>query len=167
MSYQNTILKKYIAIVIALVISHFGHGQSVKFSLEDTQSVTRNYDDLKGENFTVIDFWASWCKPCLQSIPQLKALQDEFKNRGVNMIGISVDGPRSVSKVAPLSQSLKINYPVLLDFNNDIMRQYNVNSLPSLVIVNSKNKIVYFHEGYSSGDEKVLKAKLEELLNPK
>lgn len=159
--------KKNIILIFAIVLSHFGFCQSVKFTLEDTQSITRNYDDLKGETFTVIDFWASWCKPCLQSIPHLKTLQDEFKNRGVNMIGISVDGPRSVSKVAPLAQSLKINYPVLLDFNNDIMRQFNVNSMPSLAIVNSKNKIVYFHEGYSSGDEKVLKAKLEELLNLK
>lgn len=141
--------------------------QTAKFSLEDTKSNVRSYDELKGEKFTVVDFWATWCKPCLQSIPHLINLQEEFKTQGVNFVGISVDGPRSVSKVSPLSESLKINYPVLLDFNNDIMRQYNVANVPSLAIINSKNKIVYFHEGYNAGDEKKLKAKIEELLNSK
>lgn len=160
-------LKKSIIFAFALFFTSNCLSQTVKFSLENIQSETKNYDDLKGDSLTVIDFWATWCKPCLQSIPHLKDIQNEFKTRGVNVLGISVDGPRSVSKVPPLAQSLKINYPVLLDFNNDTMRQYNVNNLPSLVIVNRKNKIVYFHEGYSPGDEIVLKAKLEELLKLK
>jgi peroxiredoxin len=95
----------------------------------------------------------------------LIGLQEEFKAKGVNFVGISVDGPRSVSKVSPLVESLKINYPVLLDFNSDVFRQYNIANLPSLAIINEKNKIVYFHEGYNAGDEKKLKSKIEELLN--
>lgn len=148
-----------------LVFVNIGYSQSVNFSLEDTQSNVQTYGKLKGEKLTVVDFWATWCKPCLQSIPHLTALQNMFKTQGVNFIGISVDGPRSISKVSPLTESLKINYPVLLDFNNDVMRQFNVANVPSLAIINDKNKIVFFHEGYNSGDEQVLKEKIEELLN--
>jgi cytochrome c biogenesis protein CcmG, thiol:disulfide interchange protein DsbE len=152
---------------LAFIYTQPAFSQSVKFSLEDTQSNTRTYEELKGEKLTVVDFWATWCKPCLQSIPHLTSIQEEYKTKGVNFVGISVDGPRSVSKVGPLAKSLKINYPILLDFNNDLMRQYNVANVPSLAIIDSKNKIVYFHEGYNSGDEKKLKAKIEELLNRK
>lgn len=155
---------KKIALLLFFVVNT-GFAQSVKFTLEDTKSVNRSYDEIKGAKLTVIDFWATWCKPCLQSIPHLIGLQEEYKLKGVNFAGISVDGPRSVSKVSPLVESLKINYPVLLDFNSDIFRQYNINNLPSLVIINEKNKIVYFHEGYNAGDEKKLKVKIEELLN--
>jgi thiol-disulfide isomerase/thioredoxin len=155
---------KKIALFVLLAINT-GLAQSVKFTIEDTKSVSHTYDELKGQKLTVVDFWATWCKPCLQSIPHLIGLQDEFKAKGVNFVGISVDGPRSVSKVSPLVESLKINYPVLLDFNSDVFRQYNIVNLPSLAIVNEKNKIVYFHEGYNAGDEKKLKAKIEELLN--
>ncbi|MCU0469861.1 MAG: TlpA family protein disulfide reductase [Arcicella sp.] len=155
---------KKIALLLFFVVNT-GFAQSVKFTLEDTKSVYRSYDEIKGTKLTVIDFWATWCKPCLQSIPHLISLQEEYKLKGVNFAGISVDGPRSVSKVSPLVESLKINYPVLLDFNSDIFRQYNINNLPSLVIINEKNKIVYFHEGYNAGDEKKLKVKIEELLN--
>lgn len=143
---------------------HSAFGQSVKFSLEDTHSETQTFEKLKGSKLTVIDFWATWCKPCLQAIPYLVKMNAEFNPQGVNFIGISVDGPRSVSKVAPLAESMKITYPVLLDFNNDIMRQFNVANVPSIVIVNDKNKIVYFHEGYNSGDEETLKQKIEALL---
>lgn len=135
-------------------------GQSVKFSLEDTQSKLYTYNQLQGKKLTVIDFWASWCKPCMQSIPHLVKLFGEFKDQGVNFIGISVDGPRSVSKVAPLAESLSIPYPVLLDFNNDVMRQLNINGVPALVIVNQKNKVVYFHDGYVAGDENIIKEKI-------
>lgn len=154
-------------IFLILISLQAVYSQNVKFNLEDIKSNAVSYDELKGEKLTVVDFWATWCKPCLQSIPHMISLQAEFKDQGVNFIGISVDGPRSVSKVSPLSESLRFNYPVLLDFNNDIMRQYNVNNVPSLAIVNSKNKIVYFHEGYNAGDEKKLKSKLEELLKGK
>ncbi len=152
---------------LVLLSTQTAYTQSVKFKLEDTYSNTRSYEELKGENLTVVDFWATWCKPCLKSIPHLTSLQEVYKTKGVNFVGISVDGPRSVSKVGPLSESLKINYPILLDFNNDLMRQYNVVNIPSLAIIDSKNKIVYFHEGYNSGDEKKLKAKIDELLNRK
>ena len=152
---------------LVLLSTQTAYTQSVKFKLEDTYSNTRSYEELKGENLTVVDFWATWCKPCLKSIPHLTSLQEVYKTKGVNFVGISVDGPRSVSKVGPLSESLKINYPILLDFNNDLMRQYNVVNVPSLAIIDSKNKIVYFHEGYNSGDEKKLKAKIDELLNRK
>jgi thiol-disulfide isomerase/thioredoxin len=155
---------KKIALFMFLVINT-GFAQSVKFTIEDTKSVSHSYDELKGQKLTIVDFWATWCKPCLQSIPHLIGLQEEFRAKGVNFVGISVDGPRSVSKVSPLVESLKINYPVLLDFNSDVFRQYNIANLPSLAIINEKNKIVYFHEGYNAGDEKKLKAKIEELLN--
>lgn len=156
-----------VILLLVLICTQTAFSQSVKFNLEDTHSVSRSYEELKGEKFTVVDFWATWCKPCLQSIPHLSILQEEYKTKGVNFVGISVDGPRSVSKVGPLAESLKINYPILLDFNNDLMRQYNVVNVPSLAIIDSRNKIVYFHEGYNSGDEKMLKAKIDELLNRK
>ena len=156
-------IKKIVFILLVFYNSAFS--QSVNFTLEDTKSNTQSYNNLKSEKLTVVDFWATWSKPCLQSIPHLIGLQAELKSEGVNFVGISVDGPRSIAKVAPLAESLKINYPILLDFNNDVMSQFNVVNVPSLAIINAKNKIVYFHEGYNSGDEKALKEKIRELLN--
>jgi len=153
-------------LILTLVCSFFVvQAQKVSnFKLEDTESNPREYELLKGEKLTIIDFWATWCKPCVKAIPELVKIQEEYKNKGVRMIGISCDGPRSVSKVGPLTSTLKVNYPILIDFNNDLMREYNILSLPSLMIVNAENKIVYFHEGFNSGDEEELRKKIEQLL---
>ncbi len=159
---------KYFIQICLLFVAINSNAQTIKnFKLEDTQSVTQEYNALKGEKLTIIDFWATWCKPCLKAIPELIKLQDEYKSKGVNLIGISCDGPRSVSKVAPLVQTLGVNYPVLLDFNNDLLRDYNISNLPTLLIVNSANKVVYFHEGFNSEDAIEIRKKIEALLNEK
>ena len=122
------------------------------FSLIDLNNNVEIYDDIKSENLTVIDFWASWCKPCIKAMPYLQEKSDKLKEKGVVVLGINVDGPRSISKVKPLCTSLGIEYPVLYDTNNDVMKDLQVNALPTILIVDKDNKIVWRKEGYAQGD---------------
>jgi thiol-disulfide isomerase/thioredoxin len=142
--------------------------QNVKnFQLKDIENSIRNYSELKGENLTLIDFWATWCKPCIKAIPELNKIYDSFKTQGVEIIGINCDGPRSVSKVAPFSKSLKIQYPVLVDINSEIKSDLNILALPTLLIVDANDKVVWIHEGFVSGDAEIIKAEIEKLLKVK
>jgi thiol-disulfide isomerase/thioredoxin len=140
--------------------------QTVKdFSLKDIQNTSQSFENLKGEKLTVIDFWATWCKPCMKAIPELNILYKEFKEKGVSFISINCDGPRSIAKVGPVSKSLQIEYPVLLDIDSTVKTQLNLSAFPTLILVNSKGKIVWIHEGYVSGDEKEIKAQIEKFSN--
>jgi len=142
--------------------------QNVKnFELKDIENNIRNYNELKGEKLTLIDFWASWCKPCHKAIPELNIIYDMFKAQGVEIIGINCDGPRSVSKVAPLSKSLKIQYPVLIDINSEIKTELNILAFPTLLIVDANDKVVWIHEGFVSGDTEIIIAEIEKLLKAK
>lgn len=142
--------------------------QSLKnFNLKDTQNTSQTYEKLKGEKLTVIDFWATWCKPCVKAIPELNTIYDQYKDKGVSFIGINCDGPRSVAKVGPMSQSLQIKYPVLLDIDATVKTQLNLSAFPTLIIVDSKGKIVWIHEGFTSGDEKEIIAQIEKFSNEK
>ena len=62
------------------------------FRLKNLDNRTVSFNSLKGEKFTVIDFWATWCKPCVKSIPKLVEISEEFEDDGVQFIGISIDG---------------------------------------------------------------------------
>jgi len=140
--------------------------QNVKdFSLKDIQNTNQTFSKLKGEKLTVIDFWATWCKPCMKAIPELNLLYKEFKEKGVSFISINCDGPRSIAKAGPVSQSLQIEYPVLLDIDSTVKTQLNLSAFPSLILVNSKGKIVWIHEGFVSGDEKEIKEQIEKYRN--
>jgi thiol-disulfide isomerase/thioredoxin len=156
----------YFAIVFCITLQL--QAQTIKnFSLKDTQNTTKNYEDLKGEKLTVIDFWATWCKPCLKSIPAINAIYEQYKDKGVSFISINCDGPRSIAKAGPISQSLKIQYPVLLDIDSTVKTQLNLSAFPTLIIVNAKGKIVWFHEGFVPGDEIEITAQIEKYRNDK
>jgi len=135
------------------------------FRLKNLDNRTVSYNQIKGENLTVIDFWATWCKPCVKSIPEFVKMDKEFEDNEVQFIGISIDGPRNKAKVKPFIKSLGVDYPVLRDTDSSVMARLRVTAVPTLLIVNSDNEIVYFHEGYKTGEEVEIKNKIKELLS--
>lgn len=134
------------------------------FRLKNLENRTVSYNSLKGEKLTVIDFWATWCKPCVKSIPKLVEISEEFEDDGVQFIGISIDGPRNLAKVKPFARSLGVSYPILLDVNSEVMAKLSVRAVPTLLIVNQDDEIVYFHEGYKPGEEDEIRNEIVKLL---
>lgn len=156
---------KFIIAFLILTTSFLTDSPKVQnFRLSNLDNRTTSYKSLKGEKLTVIDFWATWCKPCIKSIPKLVELSDEFESNGVNFIGISIDGPRNLAKVKPFARSLGVKYPVLLDTDSAVMAKLGVQAVPSLLIVNSDDEIVYFHEGYKPGEEIAIRDEILKLL---
>jgi len=160
-------MKTVMLVFSFVLISGYGaNAQQVRnFVLNDLQNKSRSFDELKGEKLTLIDFWATWCKPCNKAIPELNKLYSQFHSKGVNLIGINCDGPRSVAKVGPLSKSLQIEYPVLLDINAELMNDLNLSAYPTLLIVNSSGKVIWIHEGFVPGDELVIQNEIEKQLS--
>jgi len=134
------------------------------FRLQDSQNSMKSFLELKGEKLTVIDFWATWCKPCIKAIPELNIIYENYKEKGVAFISINCDGPRSIAKAIPMGNSLKINYPILLDINSDVKNQLNLSVFPTLIIINSEGKIVWVHEGYASNYKEEVIGELEKQL---
>ncbi len=102
-------MKYKIIMVIMIFAVQLSFGAKVHdFKLKDIENKRRSYSELKGDNLTIIDFWATWCKPCVRSIPKLVELYEEFSGQGVEIIGINVDSPRNAQKVKPTARSLGI-----------------------------------------------------------
>lgn len=159
-------MKKLISASLFLCFVLASHAQIPDFELQSANDNSYyNLKNLKGENLTVIDFWATWCKPCISALPKLNKLSEEFNDKGVNFIGISTDGPRNQSKVRPFINTHGIKYPVLRDPNSKLMDDVNATVLPTLLIYDKNEKLVYFHEGFSPGTELEIKAEIEKLLN--
>ena len=124
-----------------------------------------NLADLTSENqYTVIAFWASWCKPCIQELnaynKNLAAWKDEYD---LGVIALSIDDSRSQGKVIPIAESNKWNFDVFTDPNREAMRAFNFQFVPSMVIVDNKGNIVYKHTQYKPGDEALIPQHLSEI----
>jgi len=147
---------------VALVFCiSFLHSQEPYFRLKDLENRWKEYEDLKGSSLTVIDFWATWCQPCVKSIPMLDGMAREFSDQGVRFIGVSIDGPRNQSKITPFVKSLGVSYPVLRDVNSELMSELGVTAVPTLLIFNGEGEQVFFHEGFRPGDEDIIHQQIE------
>ncbi len=153
-----------ITLLSFLLTSTVNTGKISDFRLNDLDNKSVRYSEIKGKKVTVIDFWATWCKPCLRSIPKLVQLREKYQAQGVQFLGINVDGVRNLNKVKPMAHALEINYPVLIDLNNQVMSDLKINAMPTILVVNEKDEIVARHQGYRPGDEKVLEEEIQKLL---
>lgn len=156
---RTSILTFLLVLSISLI-----QAQNTDLELKSPDNKWVNLQDELGEKLTILDFWATWCKPCINAMPKVNAIYEQYKTKGVNVIGINVDSPRNHAKVKPLLSSLKIMYPVFFDNNEDLSSELNVSVLPTLYILNAKGELVYTHEGFSPGDADIIKAEIEKLL---
>lgn len=105
----------------------------------------------------VIDFWATWCKPCIE---ELSALHEKYadwkKETGVKIITVSIDDSRTTSRVAPFVNGKGWDFEQYLDPNADFKRAMNVNMPPQTFVINGKGEIVWQHVGYEQGNEEEL-----------
>jgi peroxiredoxin len=154
-------------ILLTTSVKVYPQGRVYDFSLRDTDNRSVSLSEISGQSLTVIDFWATWCQPCIRSIPKLVALNEAYEDSGVKFIGISVDSPRNLSKVKPFARSMGIRYPVLLDANGELMGELNVSAVPTLLIIDSDYRILYMHEGFSAGDELTIQEEIDKHLGGK
>ena len=113
----------------------------------------------------VINFWATWCKPCKKELNNIAEVYDEWQDEtGVKIIAISIDDTRSMSKVAPYVNSVGWEYEVYLDPNGDLKRAMGVSTVPHTFLLNSKKEIVWQHRGYVDGDEDELFDEIQNLI---
>ncbi len=161
-------------LLVLFFLSIFSYGvfgqdgqKAPDFSLENLEGETIAFNEARGENVVLISFWATWCKPCMEELPEVEKIYSELSEKGLKAFAISVDGERSVAKVEPFVKSKKMTIPVLLDTNGDVARLFYAKDVPHTVLIDSKGEVVYSHSGYKKGDEIQLKEKILELLGSK
>ena len=155
-------------ILLLLFISMAESGQIIQeFRLKDIGNQWRKYSELKGDQLTIIDFWATWCSPCIKALPKLNEIYKKYQDKGVQFIGLNIDSPKNNAKIKPFVKVHKISYPVLKDPNSQLASRLNITNIPTLLIINSENEIVHRHQGYHSGDDKIIEAEIKKLLGEK
>lgn len=134
------------------------------FILKDLEGNNVELREILKSGPVLIDFWATWCQPCLTALPKLQEIKSLYESKGLKVVMINEDGPRNLSKIKPFLKSHNLTIQVLLDLNSEIMNAYFVDSLPATFLVDGSGEIKYFHRGYKPGDEEELKQEIEKLL---
>ena len=96
------------------------------------------------EHFIILNFWASWCLPCLQEFPSLVELQEKYKSK-LKVIGINGDTEDVVNNIKKIEKKYKLNFPSTTDIDEVFANQFKVNTYP-FSIVFSKGKVIFVSE---------------------
>lgn len=116
----------------------------------------------------ILDFWATWCIPCKKSLTNIAALYPEWQKKyNVELIAVSLDDARNVSKVKASVDGARWPYTVLLDPNQDTKRLLNFQNIPYTILLDQTGQIVYIHQGYVDGDEYLLEDHIKKIAAEK
>ncbi|MBI4422768.1 MAG: TlpA family protein disulfide reductase [Elusimicrobia bacterium] len=131
------------------------------FQVETVGGETLRLSALKGK-VVLLDFWATWCLPCEETIPKLAVLHQRYRERGLEVVGVSVDD--DVRDVPPYAKSHGIGYAVALDPDKDVMDAYGVRSIPTTILVDRSGRLRGRWLGTGARLERELEAEVQKLL---
>ena len=163
--------KSWLLLLVGIFILYSGCRKEVEagptapdFSLKDLSGKTVSLSSYRGR-VVLLDFWATWCPPCRMSIPELVGLQEKYRDKGLAILGISVDDPERTTndELNKFKEMAKINYPVLR-CDKKVLEDYfggQRMAVPTMVIIDEKGKIVERIPGFLPG---ALEKSLEPLL---
>lgn len=109
------------AIFFLLAIVGFHGDAAAQLSLRDTHGNTHDVSGYKGK-IVVLNFWATWCVPCQHEMPLLAEMQRKYQDKGVVVLGASVDDEKSQPLIQPFAEKNKIPFPLLVDATTDQMQ---------------------------------------------
>ena len=131
------------------------------FSLPDLQGKAHASSEYAGKP-VLIDFWATWCATCKESVPELAKLKAKYAAKGLQIVSISVDKGSS-SKVEKGARKLGISWQILLDPESTQSTTFGYTGVPALFLFDAHGKLVASFSGFDKAQEAALDAALSKL----
>lgn len=136
-------------------------GEAPDFTLKSSKGANIKLSELRGQ-VVMVNFWASWCGPCRQEMPLLDDLYKKYKDYGFELLGINVDENRDAAE--KLLKQLPVSFSVLFDPASSVVELYDVDAMPSTVLIDRDGNMRFLHRGYKPGYEKEYDAQVKELV---
>lgn len=142
-----------------------GRVEAPDFLLRTLDGQNRSLRQDRGK-IVLMNFWATWCPPCIREMPAMQRLYDKFRTRGLEIVAVSVDqgNPDAVRKFA---EDMKLNFPIVLDPDQTTKQAYQVRALPTTYLIDRKGRVVAVGMGAREWDGEAAFDLIEHLLNEK
>ncbi len=142
-----------------------GPARPADFELPRLDGGTERLSAHFGEHVVLLDFWATFCKPCLRAMPELDALYRARRSQGLVVLGVSIDGPGSVADVRAEVARLGVSFPILLDQDSRVVSLYNPRATaPYSVLIGRDGRVLQTREGYTTGSHADVERDIEQAL---
>jgi peroxiredoxin len=137
--------------------------QAPAFTLATLDGARASLGDHR-DKLVVLNFWATWCGPCALEMPSLEALWQRYRERGLVVVGVSVDRGSPRGLLEPYVRNLKLTFPILLDPDSKTSDGWRVTALPATFIVRPGGDVAGMAVGAREWDSAEMRALVEQLL---
>jgi cytochrome c biogenesis protein CcmG/thiol:disulfide interchange protein DsbE len=142
-----------------------GEARAPDFELRSLDGTNVRLGDHFGKDVVLVDFWATYCQPCLLALPHLDELYRKYKSKGFVVLAVSIDEAALGSRVRVEAAKLRLSFPVLLDTETDVVARYNPRSTaPYSVLVGRDGRILARREGYTVSERQALEDEVKRAL---
>lgn len=137
------------------------HTPAPDFTLASREGGNVRLEDHRGE-VVMVNFWASWCGPCRQEMPLMNALYHKYRDLGVHHPG--GERGRGPAAAQRFLDAVPVDYPILYDPDSTVSERYEVQAMPTTVMVDRDGNARYVHYGYQPGYEDAYEQQIRELV---
>lgn len=120
------------------------------FTLKSLEGSNLRLEEYRGR-VVLLNFWASWCGPCRQEMPLLDRLHHRYEDTGFAVLGVNVEGETGPAR--EIVEKTNVTFPILIDDGQKVSALYNLEAMPSTVVIDRDGVVRYIHLGYKPGDE--------------
>jgi len=133
-----------------------------EFTLATMSDAQLSLSEHKGK-FVLLNFWATWCPPCLKEMPSMETIHKRYQDKGFVVLAVSSD-EGGKSDIQPFLDKLDISFPVLIDADKEVSTVYGAVNLPLSFILNREGQVIAGSEGAREWASKEAISVLDELL---
>jgi cytochrome c biogenesis protein CcmG/thiol:disulfide interchange protein DsbE len=152
------------ACVLFVVAALPAAGEGERIILRDLDGNRVYVDSLLADGPVVLNFWATWCRPCRVEMPKLQAVGVELAGKNVHFAAVSLDARQNKGKVDAYIEQNAVSIPVYRDPEGTLAKRFKVVAIPTTFLLDQTGEIVYSTRGYRPGDEILLKKEIEALI---
>ena len=131
--------------------------------LKDLNNKIIDLNDLK-ETVVLVNFWASWCPPCVYEMPSMQRLQDKFKSQPFTILGVNMAEDKQTIQTF-LNTRINVSFPIILDSDGGALKRWDVFAFPTSYVIDKKGKIRYALFGGIEWDTPDIIHKISRLMN--
>ncbi len=170
---KRTPKRARIAALAALLFSVFCFDASVGFAVEPGKKApnfrgkklegqgTLGLSDYRGK-VVYLDFWASWCAPCLKAVPAIEELRKEFPESKFQVLAVNVD--KKAKKALKFLAKHPVGYPSVANPKGDIPGKFGLETMPSSYLIDQNGVVRYVHKGFRDGDLEEIRKEVKKVL---
>lgn len=135
--------------------------ERVTFALPDGQGRTVRPEDFRGQ-VVLVDVWATWCEPCMISLPFYVDLHERLESQGLVILGVNVDEEPEL--LGAFLEEQPLPFTVLLDPRGTVPASLDTQTMPTSVLIGRDGQVLYVHDGFHDGEQAEVERRVKQAL---